>query len=70
MCGAATVLKANVSILTGILAIPLGMLIFYLGIVAYNTPPAFGIALAMIAGGPILTYMGYRSRQYLQWLKS
>ena len=70
MYGNMTMLKANCSIIAGTFAIPLGLLIFYLGIVLYNTPPAFGAALTMIGGGPILAYVGVKNRRYLQWLKN
>ncbi|WP_400207766.1 hypothetical protein [Candidatus Methanomassiliicoccus intestinalis] len=62
--------KANLSITAGLIAVPLGALTFYAGVVIYNVPTAFGTACAMIGGGPLLAYIGLRSRKYPRWLKT
>lgn len=62
--------KSRIEIILGLVAVPLGVIVFYLGIVKYSTPPAFGSSLLMIGGGPILFYIGLKNRKYQKWLKN
>ncbi len=62
--------KSRIEMILGLIAVPLGVIVFYLGVVKYNTPPAFGSSLLMIGGGPILFYIGLKNRKYQKWLKN
>lgn len=64
-----TLNRSTLEMALGLIAVPLGVIVFYLGIVKYNTPPAFGTSLLMIGGGAILLYIGMANRKYQKWLK-
>jgi len=59
--------RATAYMIGGVLAVPLGIMLFVIGVVLTNSPPAAGAAFTLVSGGPILYYMAYRSKKFTEW---
>lgn len=65
-----TPFKANAWIILGIMGVPVGILTFYYATMVYDSAPGVPVSFGMALGGPVISYIGFRSKRYAKWMKT
>ena len=59
--------RACLYMIAGVCAVPLGVILFYFGLVVLHNSRLTGASFSLVGGGPLLLYMAYRSKKFAEW---